>query len=72
MREYISCERIHRPIKNREDKMTIYEKLEWLHCQIQELQNGNELTDHDLLLMLEFVEDIREPYLIERGETKND
>ena len=51
--------------------MTVYEKLEWLHCQIQELQNGNELTDHDLLLMLEFVEDIREPYLIEKGETKN-
>lgn len=51
---------------------TNYEKLEWLHCQIQEIQNGNELTDHDLKVMLGFVEDIREPYLIAMGETKND
>jgi hypothetical protein len=48
--------------------MTTYEKLEWLHCQIQELQNGNELTDHDLKVMLGFVEDIREPYLVESEE----
>ena len=52
--------------------MTIYEKIEWLHCQIQELQNGNELTSVDLSQMLEIVEEIREPYLIEMGEIKNE
>ena len=53
-------------------KMKTYDKLEWLHVQIQELQNGNELTEFDLALMLQFVEDIREPYLIDLGETKNE
>ena len=50
--------------------MTIYEKLEWLHCQIQELQNGNELTNVDLSNMLEIVETVREPYLKEREGEK--
>lgn len=50
--------------------MTMYEKLEWLHCQIQELQQGNELTNTDYSHMLEIVEEIREPYLIAKGETK--
>ena len=52
--------------------MKTYDKLEWLHVQIQELQNGNKLTEFDLALMLQFVEDIREPYLIALGETKNE
>jgi len=52
--------------------MKTYDKLEWLHVQIQELQNGNKLTEYDLALMLQFVEDIREPYLIDMGETKNE
>ena len=47
-----------------------YEKLEFLHCFVQELQKGNQLADSDLKTMLEFVEDLREPYLIAKGETK--
>jgi len=46
--------------------MTLYEKLEWLHCQIQELQQGNELNNVDYSHMLEIVEEVREPYLIAR------
>ena len=45
--------------------MTNYQKLEWLHCQVQELQRGNELTDYDLLLMEQFIEDVREDYINE-------
>ena len=43
--------------------MTNYQKLEWLHCQVQELQRGNQLTDYDLLLMEQFIEDVREDYI---------
>ena len=50
--------------------MTPYDKLEWLHCQIQELQQGNELNNVDYSHMLEIVEEVREPYLIAKGETK--
>jgi len=53
-------------------KMKTYDKLEWLHVQIQELQNGNKLTEYDLALMLQFEEDIKEPYLNDIGETKNE
>jgi hypothetical protein len=43
MREYISCERIHRPIKNREDKMTILEKIKEAceNC----IEDGNEAIE---------------------------
>ena len=40
--------------------MTTLEKLEWIHCAIQEMQNGN---DDMLTEALEMVEDLREPYL---------
>lgn len=40
--------------------MSSYDKLEWLHSQVQEIQTGN---DADLDKMLEFIEDLREPYL---------
>ena len=40
--------------------MSDYEKLEWIHCAIQEAQNG----DYSWLeKAMEFVEDLREPYL---------
>ena len=42
--------------------MSDYEKLEWIHCAIQEMQNGN---DDMLIEALEMVEDLREPYLTE-------
>lgn len=40
--------------------MTDYEKLEWIHYAIQEALNGN---TEELTKALEYVEDIREPYL---------
>ena len=40
--------------------MSDYEKLEWIHCAIQEMQNGN---DDMLIEALGMVEDLREPYL---------
>ena len=40
--------------------MNTYEKLEWLHCAIQEALNGNL---EELQQALEMVEDMREPYL---------
>ena len=41
-------------------KMYDYDKLEWIHCAIQEAQNGD---DSCLEKAIEFVEDLREPYL---------
>jgi hypothetical protein len=40
--------------------MKTYDKLEWIHCAIQEAQNGNlsELNE-----ALAFVEELREPHL---------
>lgn len=39
--------------------MSDYQKLEWIHCAIQEAQNGN----NDMLTeALGMVEDLREPY----------
>ncbi len=40
--------------------MNTLDKLEWIHCAIQEMQNGN---DDMLTEALEMVEDLREPYL---------
>ena len=37
--------------------MNHYEKLEWIHSQVQEIQNGIEI---DFDLMYEFIEDVRE------------
>ena len=42
--------------------MNTLDKLEWIHCAIQEMQNGN---DDMLTEALEMVEDLREPYLME-------
>jgi len=36
------------------------DKLEWIHSQIQEIQNGKNLIDVDLDLILEIVEDVRD------------
>ena len=41
-------------------EMTDCAKLEWIHCALQEAQNGD---DSWLDQALEFVEDLREPYL---------
>ena len=43
--------------------MTKLEKLEFIHFAIQEAQNGN---IEELETALELLEDIREPYLIEK------
>ena len=42
--------------------MTEYEKLESLHWGLDELIQGNELTDHELKTLQSFVEDIREKH----------
>jgi len=42
--------------------MTDYEKLEWIHCAMQEAQNGN---DDMLTEALGMVEDLREPLIPE-------
>ena len=39
--------------------MNTYEKLEWIHCAIQEALNGNL---EELKQALEMIEDMREPY----------
>ena len=43
--------------------MNTYEKLEWIHCAIQESLNGNL---EELKQALEMIEDMREPYLFTR------
>ena len=42
--------------------MTDLEKLEYIHCTFQEIQNGN-VDDWMVNQALSFVEDIREPHL---------
>jgi|TARA_B100000073_G_scaffold302015_1_gene269314 hypothetical protein len=42
--------------------MTEYQKLESLHWGLDELIQGNELTDHELKTLQSFVEDIREKH----------
>ena len=44
--------------------MNLYEKLEWIHSQVQEIQNGTEI---DFNLMYEFIEDVRE-YMIQENK----
>jgi len=41
------------------DNLTDYEKIEYIHCAIQEAMNGN--VD-ELMQAIEFVEDLREKY----------
>jgi len=61
--QYMVCGDCHEIIDTYETKeMTPYEKLEWIHCAIQEALNGNL---GELPRALEMVEDIREPYLID-------
>lgn len=44
--------------------MTDYDKLEYIHCAIQEaLNHSPDWMYSDLENALEFVEDLREPYL---------
>lgn len=40
--------------------MNNYDKIEWVHSQLQELINHNEV---DLNTLIRFVEDIREDYI---------
>ena len=51
--------------------MTEYQKLESLHWGLDELIQGNELTDHELKTLQSFVEDIREKHLTE-SENNNE
>ena len=48
--------------------MNEYEKVEWIHSQLSELQNGIEV---DLETMQSFVEDIREKYFDKNGNLNN-
>jgi len=47
--------------------MNDYQKLEYIHCAIQEaidsLKQWQQYDDPELMQALEFVEDLREPYL---------
>jgi hypothetical protein len=44
--------------------MTDYDKLEYIHCAIQEaMKTVDDWCYSDLANALEFVEDLREPYL---------
>ena len=45
--------------------MSSYDKLEWLHSQVQEIKNG---TDVDLDKMLELIEDLRESSKTPKGQ----
>ena len=53
--------------------MTDYEKLEYIHCAIQRamesLYDWRHESDPELCQALEFVEDLREPYLTESSES---
>ena len=46
--------------------MTDLEKLEYIHCTFQEVQNDI-IDDHMIAQALSFVEDIREPLLQEQS-----
>ena len=48
-------------IKTKEESMSNYEKIEWIHSQLSELRDGVEV---DLETMQHFVEDIREKFII--------
>ena len=56
--------------------MTEYEKTEWLHSQLSELIEGNELPIDVLKIMQSFIEDIREKHFDKNGNliegVKND
>ena len=43
------------------------EKLEYIHCTFQEIQNGMPHDDSMITQALSFVEDIREPLLQEQS-----
>ena len=51
--------------------MTEYQKLESLHWGLDELIQGNQLTDHELKTLQSFVEDIREKHLTETNQEFN-
>jgi hypothetical protein len=56
--------------------MSDYEKLEWIHCAIQEALNGVDedvvnCSLADLNKALELVEELREPYLQEKEVLSN-
>jgi len=56
--------------------MTDYQKLEYIHFAIQEaiesLKQWRQYEDPELMQALEFVEDLREPYLKETWLTGTD
>ena len=47
--------------------MTEYQKTEWLHSQLSELIEGNELPIDVLKIMQSFIEDIREKHFDKNG-----
>ena len=47
--------------------MTEYQKTEWLHSQLSELIEGNELPIDELKIMQSFIEDIREKHFDKKG-----
>ena len=54
-------------VKQRENNMTEYKKLELLHSQLDELIEGNQLPIDELKILQSFVEDIREKYFDDNG-----
>jgi len=54
-------------VKQRENNMTEYKKLELLHSQLDELIQGNQLPIDELKILQSFVEDIREKYFDDNG-----
>jgi|TARA_B110000971_G_scaffold176245_1_gene181637 hypothetical protein len=52
--------------------MTEYKKLESLHWGLDELIQGNQLTDHELKTLQSFIEDIREKYFDNNGDLINE
>jgi hypothetical protein len=47
--------------------MSEYEKTEWLHSQLSELIEGNNLPIDELKMMQSIVEDIREKHFNQNG-----
>ena len=47
-----------------------YKKLESIHCQFQEVLNGN-INKEEIKQMLDFAEDIRDKFFIKGGNYEN-
>ncbi len=51
--------------------MNEYKKIEWIHNQLSELINNNEIPIDELKTMQLFIEQIRENYFNKNGNLKN-